>query len=279
MKTITALEITETVARLCVEAATVLPMDVRTLIEKARENETNASALLALDDISANYLCAESENLPICQDTGMTVVFCEVGTEVHIEGDFEKAINDGVRKGYTEGCLRKSVVADPFNRVNTEDNTPAVIHTRLVSGDSLRITVAPKGFGSENKSAMKIFLPSARPEAFTDFIAETVRTAGGNPCPPVIVGVGIGGTIEKCALNAKRALTLPLDAPNPDPFYDALEREALIKCNQTHVGVQGFGGDTTALAVRIIPNATHIAGTPCVVNISCHATRHATAEL
>lgn len=279
MKTITALEITETVARLCVEAATVLPMDVRTLIEKARENETNASALLALDDISANYLCAESENLPICQDTGMTVVFCEVGTEVHIEGDFERAINDGVRKGYTEGCLRKSVVADPFNRVNTEDNTPAVIHTRLVSGDSIRITVAPKGFGSENKSAMKIFLPSAKPEAFTDFIAETVRTAGGNPCPPVIVGVGIGGTIEKCALNAKRALTLPLDAPNPDPFYDALEREALIKCNQTHVGVQGFGGDTTALAVRIIPNATHIAGTPCVVNISCHATRHAAAVL
>lgn len=175
MKTITASEITEAVARLCVDAATVLPADVRALIEKARKTETNAAAKGALDDISANYLCAESENLPICQDTGMAVVFCSVGTDVHIDGDFEKAVNDGVRKGYTDGCLRKSVVRDPFDRVNTEDNTPAVIHVRLVPGDKLTITVAPKGFGSENKSAMKIFLPSAKPSDFTDFIAETVK--------------------------------------------------------------------------------------------------------
>ena len=279
MKTITASEITEAVARLCVEAATVLPADVRALIEKARKTETNAAAKGALDDISANYLCAEAESLPICQDTGMAVVFCSVGTDVHIDGDFEKAVNDGVRKGYTEGCLRKSVVRDPFDRVNAEDNTPAVIHTRLVPGDKLTITVAPKGFGSENKSAMKIFLPSAKPSDFTDFIAETVRKAGGDPCPPVIVGVGIGGTVDKCAENAKLALTLSMDSPNPDPFYEALECEALAKCNATRIGAQGFGGDNTALAVRIIPNATHIAGTPCVVNISCHATRHASATL
>ncbi|MGX8698804.1 MAG: fumarate hydratase, partial [bacterium] len=232
MRDIPASQITETIRDLCIEACTVLTPDMCAALEAALARETDPAGRLALEDIVENYRCAAREALPICQDTGMAVVFAELGQEVHISGgDFTEAVNEGVRRGYREGCLRKSVVADPFRRVNTEDNTPAVLHLRLVPGDRLRLTLAPKGFGSENKSAARMFLPSAPVSAFEDFIVETARVAGGNPCPPMVLGVGIGGTLELAALNAKRALLTPADAPNPDPFYAELEARALARIN------------------------------------------------
>ena len=280
MREILCSDITGAVERLCIRAATVLTPDLRAAIEKAAQSEPSEAGRAALHDMVDNFSFAASGGLPICQDTGMAVVFADIGQDVHITGgDFEEAVAEGVRRGYVNGYLRKSVVADPFRRVNTNDNTPPVLWTRIVPGDALTLTVAPKGFGSENKSRMKMFLPSAGIGEFEDFIVETVELAGADPCPPVVLGVGIGGTVEKAAMMAKLALTRPVDERNPDAFYAAMEARVLEKVNALGIGPQGFGGRTTALAVNINAYASHIAGTACVVNVGCHVTRHATAVL
>lgn len=276
MREITCTAIADAVEKLCVDAAVHLPPDLCTLLEQAAENEVSPAGAAALSDIVRNFKLAASEKLPICQDTGMAVVFADIGQEVHIIGGlFDDAVNEGVRRGYLNGYLRKSVVGDPLRRENTEDNTPAILHTRLVGGDSLHLTVAPKGFGSENMSTMRLFLPSDKIETIEDFIVDSVSKAGSNPCPPVVVGVGIGGTIEKAALISKRALLRDLEQPNSDPFYGGMEARLLEKINRLGIGPQGFGGRYTAVKVNIETYPTHIAGLPCVVNISCHATRHA----
>lgn len=268
--------ITQAVADLCIKANCILPDDVKTLIEGAERSEESPIGKSVLHDLCRNFQLAETEHIPICQDTGMAVVFAEFGQDLHIMGgNFEDSINEGVRLGYEKGYLRKSVVKDPLRRINTGDNTPAVIHTRIVPGDSLKINLAPKGFGSENMSAMKMFLPSCSVEDILGFMVETVENAGSNPCPPVILGVGLGGTIEMAALLAKKALTRSMDGKNQDPFYAELEERALIKINALGLGPQGFGGTTTALAVNIETYPTHIAGLPCVINMGCHVTRHA----
>lgn len=280
MKEIQCERIISAIEKLCIKANTWLPPETAMLIECASEAEGSEIAGSVLSDLVENFTYAGLNSLPICQDTGMAVVFADVGQDVHITGgDFSSAVDEGVRRGYENGYLRKSVVADPLRRVNTGDNTPAVLHTRIVPGDSLSLTVAPKGFGSENMSAVKMFLPSNNEEDILDFIVECVRKAGANPCPPVILGVGIGGTLEQCAIIAKRALIRPMDKRNPDPFYKSMERKALSRINALGLGPQGFGGDTTALAVNIEAYPTHIAGLPCVVNMSCHATRHAHCTL
>jgi len=222
---------------------------------------------------------ARREHLPVCQDTGMACVFVKLGQEVHVAGDINEAIHEGVRRGYREGYLRKSVVWDPLDRVNTGDNTPAVINYELVPGDSIEITLAPKGFGSENMSAVKMLRPSDGVEGVKEFVLRTVEAAGPNPCPPIVVGIGIGGTFDRAALLAKKALIRNSDQPNPDPYYAALEEELLEKINQLGIGPQGFGGKTTALAVNIETYPTHIAGLPVAVNINCHVTRHVTEVL
>ena len=270
----------DTVARLCVEANTKLPEDVKAAIRDFQEKENWSIARGVLDNIVENFCIADVENVPICQDTGMACVFLEVGQEVHfVGGNLYDAVNEGVRKGYTEGYLRKSVVADPIRRGNTGDNTPAMIHTDIVPGDRVTITVGPKGFGSENMSAIKMLKPSDGLEGIKKFILDTVEAAGPNPCPPMVVGVGIGGTFEKTAYLAKKALMRPLDVRNPDPYYADLERELLENINALGIGPQGFGGMTTALGLNIEVLPTHIAGMPCAVNIGCHATRHATVVL
>ena len=272
--------IRDTVARLCVEANTHLPEDVKNAIKEFREREDWDIARGVLENIVENYKIADSENVPICQDTGMACVFLEVGQEVHfVGGGLYDAVNEGVRRGYTEGYLRKSVVADPVRRGNTGDNTPAVVYTDIVPGDKVKITVGPKGFGSENMSAIKMLKPSDGLEGIKRFILDTVRSAGPNPCPPMVVGVGIGGTFDKAAYLAKKALMRPLDVRNPDPYYAALEGELLEKINALGIGPQGFGGLTTALGLNIEVLPTHIAGMPCAVNIGCHATRHQTEVL
>ena len=267
--------IRDTVARLCVEANTCLPEDVKAAIREFQEKEEWAIARGVLDKIVENFHIAEEENVPICQDTGMACVFLEVGQEVHfVGGNLYDAVNEGVRRGYTEGYLRKSVVADPIRRGNTGDNTPAMIHTDIVPGDRVKITVGPKGFGSENMSAIKMLKPSDGLEGVKRFILDTVEAAGPNPCPPMVVGVGIGGTFEKAAFLAKKALMRPLDVRNSDPYYAELEVELLERINALGIGPQGFGGLTTALGLNIEVLPTHIAGLPCAVNIGCHATRH-----
>ena len=276
MRNINCQAITEAVAELCIKANTILPSDIRELIDSASSSEVSPAGRDVLRDLRENYILADKEHIPICQDTGMAVVFAELGQDLHITGgDFEDAINEGVRQGYQKGFLRKSVVKDPLRRENTGDNTPAVIHTRIVSGDRLKLTLAPKGFGSENMSAVKMFLPSCTVDEILDFIVETVDKAGSNPCPPVILGIGLGGTLEMAAIIAKKALTRPMDRRNPDPFYAELEEKAFSKINALGLGPQGFGGTTTALAVNIETYPTHIAGLPCVVNVGCHVTRHA----
>ncbi len=280
MREILCSQITDAVEKLCIRAATALTPDIALALECAAEAEPSEAGRAALCDMVENFKVAAERGLPICQDTGMAVVFADVGQDVHIAGgDFEEAVTEGVRRGYVNGYLRKSVVADPFRRVNTQDNTPPVLWTRVVPGDTLTLTVAPKGFGSENKSRMRMFLPSAKIEDFEDFIAETVEIAGADPCPPVIVGVGIGGTVEKAAMMAKLALTRPIDQRNADEFYADMEKRTLEKINRLGIGPQGFGGRATALAVNINAYAAHIAGTACVVNIGCHVTRHATEAL
>lgn len=276
MKEISTAVIADKISELCIKANTILPPEIRKLIFNARELERSPAGRDVLSDLVSNFELAEKESLPICQDTGMAVIFAELGQEVHIVGGcFEDAVNEGVRMGYEKGFLRKSVVVDPLRRVNTGDNTPAVIHTRIVPGDTLKLCVAPKGAGSENMSAMKMFLPSASPEEIADFIAQTMSLAGSKPCPPVIIGVGLGGTIDMAALLAKKALTRSGGMKNPDPYYAELEELALKRVNSLGIGPQGFGGTVTALAVNIEYYPTHIAVLPCVVNMGCHATRHA----
>ena len=272
--------IRDTVARMCIEANTHLPGDVKEAIRAFQQKEEWTIARGVLDNIVENFCIADAENVPICQDTGMACVFLEVGQEIHlVGGGLYDAVNEGVRKGYGEGYLRKSVVRDPIRRGNTGDNTPAMIHTEIVPGDRVTITVGPKGFGSENMSAIKMLKPSDGLEGIKKFILDTVEAAGPNPCPPMVVGVGIGGTFEKAAYLAKKALMRPLDVRNPDPYYADLEEELLEKINALGIGPQGFGGLTTALGLNIEVLPTHIAGMPCAVNIGCHATRHRTEVL
>lgn len=277
MREIEAKQITEVVARLCVKANEYLPEDVKCAIKKCREKEDWDTAKGVLDQIIENFEIAEENQVPICQDTGMACVFLEIGQDVHIVGgDLQEAVNEGVRQGYKEGYLRKSVVADPIRRGNTGDNTPAMIYTEIVPGENIKITLGPKGFGSENMSAIRMLKPSAGLQGIKDFIIETMETAGPNPCPPMVVGVGIGGTFDKAALLAKKALMRPLDSSNPDPYYADLEEELLEKINELGIGPQGFGGRTTAIGLNIETMPTHIAGMPCAVNINCHVTRHQT---
>ncbi len=279
MKNIDAKLIEDTVARLCIEANLCLPDDVVSAIERAQSEETFAGAKRILSLLGDNVSVAAEKTLPVCQDTGMACVFLELGQDVHIDGDLEEAVNNGVRRGYGEGYLRKSVVCDPLRRVNTGDNTPALLSVKLTQGEQLRITVMPKGFGSENMSALKMLKPADGVEGVKSFVLETVEKAGANPCPPIIVGVGIGGSFDKAAYLAKHALLRPLDEPNPDEYYAALERELLEKINALGIGPQGFGGRTTALAVAIESMPTHVAGLPVAVNISCHVTRRKSASL
>ena len=274
MREINAEEITKNIAEMCVEANLNLPCGMRECIENAQKAEKSELCQSVLGDIAANIDCAAELGVPICQDTGMAVIFAEIGQDVHINGDFEKAINDGVAKGYVDGRLRLSIVGDPLERKNTGNNTPAVIHAKLVSGDKIKLTVAPKGFGSENMSRLKMFTPSATKEDIVKFVVETVSLAGSNPCPPIVVGVGIGGDFEYSALLAKKALCRDLNTRNPEPLYAELEQTMLTEINKLGIGSQGFGGTVTALYVNIEKAATHIAGLPVAVNIGCHVTRH-----
>lgn len=277
MREIKASTITDVIERLCMEANQVLPQDIKDAISTCRSQEDGDIACGILDNIIENYQIAENEQVPICQDTGMACVFLEIGQDVHItDGDLTEAVNEGVRRGYTKGYLRKSVVKDPVRRGNTGDNTPAMRYTEIVPGEQIKVTVGPKGFGSENMSAIRMFKPSAGIQGIKDFIIETVETAGPNPCPPMVVGVGIGGTFDKAALLAKKALMRPVDTSNPDPYYADLEKEMLQKINELGIGPQGFGGRTTAIGLNIETMPTHIAGMPCAINISCHVTRHKT---
>lgn len=277
MREIKANQITDAVERLCIAANEHLPKDVKDAILSCRACEEWETAQGVLDQIIENYEIADAQNVPICQDTGMACVFVEIGQDVHItQGDFNEAIHEGVRRGYENGYLRKSVVKDPVRRGNTGDNTPAMIYTEIVPGDQIKITVGPKGFGSENMSMIRMFKPSAGIEGIKDFILEVVETAGPNPCPPMVVGVGIGGTFDKAALLAKKALMRSLDSSHEDPYYADLEVEMLEKVNKLGIGPQGYGGRTTAIGLNIETLPTHIAGMPCAVNINCHVTRHKT---
>ena len=252
----------------------MLPADIRQCLQASRAQEDWPDARIVLDKIIENYNIASRDRLPICQDTGLACVFLEIGQDVHISGDLAEAVDEGVRQGYREGFLRKSVVSDPLERINSRDNTPAMLYCDIVPGDQLKITVAPKGFGSENMSQIKMLKPSDGVSGVKDFILKVVEDAGPNPCPPIVVGVGLGGTFDKAALLAKKALLRPLDQRNSNPYYAALEEEMLEKINKSGIGPQGFGGRTTALAVNIETMATHIAGLPCAVNLNCHVTRH-----
>ena len=277
MREVSVQTITDVIERLCIDANNHLPGDVKCAIERCRDCEDSEIACGVLDKIIENYKIADKECVPICQDTGMACVFLEIGQDVHLTGgDLTAAVNEGVRRGYDKGYLRKSVVADPVRRGNTGDNTPAMIYTEIVPGEQIRITVGPKGFGSENMSAIRMFKPSAGLQGIKDFILETVELAGPNPCPPMVIGVGIGGTFDKAALLAKKAIMRPLGTYHPDPYYADLETEMLEKVNALGIGPQGFGGRTTAIGLNIETLPTHIAGMPCAININCHVTRHKT---
>ena len=277
MREIQAQQITDVVERLCIEANQHLPEDIKRAIQKCRAQEEWDTAQDVLEKIIDNFKIAGEEQVPICQDTGMACIFLEIGQDVHIAGgNLAEAVDEGVRRGYSRGYLRKSVVKDPIRRENTGDNTPAMLYTEIVPGSQIKITAAPKGFGSENMSALRMFKPSQGLDSIKEFILETVEAAGPNPCPPVVVGVRIGGTFDKAALLAKKALMRPVDVPNPDPFYAQLEREMLDKINHLGIGPQGFGGRTTAIGLNIETMPTHIAGMPCAVNLNCHVTRHKT---
>lgn len=279
MKVISAKLIEDAVARLCIEANMRLPADVISAIGGAQSAEPFAQAKHVLSLLGDNVRLASERALPVCQDTGMACVFIRLGQDVHIEGDLNDAVNCGVRRGYGEGYLRKSVVCDPLRRVNTDDNTPAVLNVELIPGEEVHITVMPKGFGSENMSALKMLKPADGVEGVERFVVETVERAGANPCPPIVVGVGIGGTFDRAAAMAKHALLRPVDKHNPDEYYAELEARLLSKINALGIGPQGFGGKTTALAVLIEAGPTHVAGLPVAVNISCHATRRASCCL
>ncbi len=280
IRTLTVQEITACVARLCIEANTLLPGPVCRLLGEARQKEPYTPAQELLSLMERNAAIAQEQSMPICQDTGMAVVYAEVGQDVHITGGIlQDAVNAGVAQGYTQGYLRKSVVKDPIRRGNTGDNTPAVLHTQLVAGDKIKLTVAPKGFGSENMSRLKMLTPAEGLEGVKGFVVETAHLAGANPCPPMMLGVGIGGTFEQVAELAKEALVELREGPHPDPYYAQLEETLLSDINALGIGPQGFGGLTTALSLRIKTAPTHIAGLPVAVNVGCHVTRHASAWL
>ncbi len=275
MRTINSDEITNVVKGMCIKANCHINDDIKSALENGIKTEKSDISRGVLQNLLKNSEIAHAKEVPICQDTGMAVFFIEIGNEVFVEGDtITEAVNKGVSQGYTEGYLRKSVVADPLNRVNTKDNTPAVIYYDFVKGDKIKITFAPKGFGSENKSGLKMLNPSDGLDGVIDFVIETVRKAGANPCPPMVIGVGIGGTMDKAAQIAKKALTRDINTSNENPFYADLEKTLLEKINKLGIGPQGMGGTTTALAVNVETYPTHIAGLPVAVNVNCHATRH-----
>ena len=275
IRTINTEEITAVVKEMCIEANHFLSPDMDAAMKKALENEKSELGKKILNQLQDNLKIAGEEMIPICQDTGMAVFFVEIGQDVHFKGEWiENAINEGVRQGYTDGYLRKSVVKDPILRENTKDNTPAVIHYSVVPGNQVTITFAPKGFGSENMSRVFMLKPADGIEGVKNAILTAVKDAGPNACPPMVIGVGVGGTFEKCALLAKKALMRPLDSENPDPFYADLEKEMLEKINKLGIGPGGLGGTTTALAVNINTYPTHIAGLPVAINICCHVNRH-----
>ncbi len=276
MREIDVKTIEENVEKLFLKANGILPEDLEELIKSSKNTETNETAKSIFSDMCENMKCAKELDLPVCQDTGMAVLFIEIGQDVHFTGgSLEKAINAGVKKAYFDGKLRCSIVKDPLKRVNTGNNTPALIHTKIVDGENVKLIAAPKGFGSENMSRIKMFTPAADENDIIDFVVETVRKAGANPCPPVVLGVGIGSDFEGVALLSKKALCRPVSQKNDDDFYKSLEEKMLKKVNELGIGAQGFGGDITALSVNIETAPTHIAGLPVAVNVGCHVTRHA----
>ena len=277
MKKINANEITAQVADLCIQANIHPNPTVKATLCQAFQDETSPLAQTALGMIVENMAVAQRENMPMCQDTGMVIAFVDIGQEVYVAGNLAEAIHEGVRQGYKQGYLRASVVADPLARTNTGDNTPAVIHYNIVPGDQLKITIKPKGFGSENKSALKMLNPSDGRQGVVDFVVDTVRAAGSSPCPPIVLGIGVGGSMEKSAILAKQALLLDIKEHHPDPAWAAMEAEILEKVNALNIGAAGFKGITTALGARILTHPTHIAGLPVAVNIDCHVTRSKTA--
>lgn len=280
MKTIEVSRITETIKEMCIEANHFLSDDMKEALNHAQKSEESALGRQILGQLQENLCIAGEDMIPICQDTGMAVIFMEIGQEVHFTGgNLEDAINEGVRRGYVGGFLRKSVVADPLIRENTKDNTPAVIHYEMVPGENVTITLAPKGFGSENMSRVFMLKPADGMEGVKDAILTAVKEAGPNACPPMVVGVGIGGTFEKCALLAKKALTRPVNEHSPIPYVKEMEEELLLKINNSGIGPGGLGGRTTAFAVNINTYPTHIAGLPVAVNICCHVNRHAVRVL
>lgn len=281
MREIDASGVTAAVRRLCIDANNLLEEDVMAKLEEAIPKEESPVGREILEQILNNDRMAARLGMPMCQDTGVAVVFVELGQDVHvIGGDFIEAINEGVRQGYRDGFLRKSLVTDPvIERKNTKDNTPAIIHTQIVPGESIQITLAPKGGGSENMSEVRMMQPSDGIEGITDFVVDRVRRSGGNPCPPVIVGVGIGGNFEQSALLSKKALLRPLGSLNPDPIWNPVEVELLDRINRLGIGPMGLGGRTTALAVHILAQPCHIASMPIAVNLQCHAARHKTAVI
>ncbi len=279
MRTIEATQITEAIKDMCIEANHFLTKDMKCALDNAKESEKSPLGKQVLEQLQENLQIASDDMIPICQDTGMAVIFAEIGQDVHINGNLTDAINEGVRLGYTEGFLRKSVVNDPLIRVNTKDNTPAVIHYEIVPGDKVKLTIAPKGFGSENMSRVFMLKPADGEEGVKNAILTAVKDAGPNACPPMVVGVGIGGTFEKCALMAKKALTRPVDSHSDIEWVRGMEIEMLDKINKSGIGPGGLGGSTTALAVNINTYPTHIAGLPVAINICCHVNRHAVREL
>ncbi|MCC8109133.1 MAG: fumarate hydratase [Planctomycetes bacterium] len=280
MRELSADTITSAVRDMCIKANLELPKDVADCIRTRSHEEPWPAAKDTLEKLVENINIAHNDKMPLCQDTGMAVVLVELGQDVHITGAYlVDAINKGVRQGYDQGFLRKSVVADPLRRKNTGDNTPALVHVDIVPGDKVKITVAPKGFGSENMSRLVMLAPSAGENGVKDFVVETAKIAGPNPCPPIVVGVGIGGSFDRVAVLAKKALQRPIDQPNPDPYYAEMEKELRDRINALGIGPQGFGGETTVLGVNIEVFPTHIAGLPVAVNINCHVTRHASRVL
>lgn len=280
MREVHVSEVTALVRRLCMEANYHLPEDIQQSFVRGKEAEQSPLGKTIFDEMIRNCRLACDQEVPICQDTGTAVIFASVGQDVHLVGGaFEDAVNEGVRQGYTDGYLRKSIVSDPLRRVNTNDNTPAVLHIRLVPGEEIEIIVAPKGGGSENMSALKMFTPAATRDQIVAYIADIVIAAGSNPCPPVIIGVGLGGTADKASELAKKALLRPVDVHSADEFYAEMERDILERVNKSGVGPQGLGGTVTALACAIEPYPTHIASLPCAISIGCHITRHAAGRI
>ena len=279
MRTIDTETIIKTVSEMCIEASHFLTPDMKEALSKATESEISPLGKQVLDQLSENLRIAGEDMIPICQDTGMAVIFAEVGSDVHVEGNLTDAINEGVRRGYVDGYLRKSVVSDPLLRVNTGDNTPAVIHYDIVPGEKIKLTLAPKGFGSENMSKIFMLKPADGEEGVKSAILSAVKDAGPNACPPMVVGVGIGGTFEKCALLAKKALTREVNKRSDSEWVRNMEEELLDRINRSGIGPGGLGGSTTALAVNINTYPTHIAGLPVAVNICCHVNRHSVREL